>query len=59
MLFLSAFEQLKALEKLDYGEVQNQIKYITEHNFQRLFSLQQEKQDQMKTMVYNKIKELT
>lgn len=56
--FTAAFAQLEYLGTQDYSAIQEQIKYITEYNFQRLFSLQQEKKEQMKQMVYNKIKEL-
>lgn len=54
-----AFEQVELLSKLDYVDVYQKIQPILEHNHNRMFEFRQEINDQMKNMVYNKIKEIT
>jgi hypothetical protein len=55
--FHYAWKQVEALQKENYRSVYEKIKPVLEHNHNRLHELKQEIQQQMYTMVYNKIEE--
>ena len=57
--FEMAFKQVEFLAQSSYNSLLDQIQPILEHNHNRLFEYQQEIKQQMKNMVYNKLKEIT
>jgi hypothetical protein len=56
--FNMAFQQVKKLSQMDYQQVQALTEEARQHNFERLYSLEQELKAEMLDMVYNKIKEI-
>ena len=57
--FEMAFAEMLKLADKDFVEVQELSHEIREFNYQRLYTLQQEKYEHMENMVYNKLKEIT
>lgn len=56
--FEMAFEQLDWLSRQDHHDIQERTRTVREYNYQRLFQLKEESLTTMRTMVYNKLKEI-
>jgi hypothetical protein len=57
--FHMAFEQMEWLAKQEYNSIMLDVKEILDHNHNHLLKYRQEIKEQMKNMVYNKLKEIT
>lgn len=56
--FELAFKQVEFLAQSSYNDIMARAQPILEHNHNRLFAYRQEIKEQMKNMVYNKLKEI-